>query len=88
MDRNSLSKSSKANNTIDKPEFENLHSVAKHMHEAIDLSGRAKGNEPYTISEPTCMVKIGTSVLKPEANGRKLTEEDNEDHDRSKSNDI
>lgn len=39
MDRNSLSKSSESNNTIDEPKFENVHSVAEH--EAIELSGEA-----------------------------------------------
>ena len=84
MDRNSISKSSESNNPIDEPEFENAHSVAKH--EAIELSGEAKamGNEPYTVSEATCMSTKGTSVLKSEANVTKFTEEEF----RSKSNAI
>ena len=88
MDRNSLSKSSETNNTIDEPEFENVHSVAEH--EAIELSGEARAmeNVPYTVSEPTCMVKKDPRVLKSEANERKLTEEDIIDHERSKSNAI
>nr|XP_022292481.1 uncharacterized protein LOC111103478 [Crassostrea virginica] len=74
MDRNSISKSSESNNPIDEPEL--VHSVAKH--EAIELSGEAKamGNEPYTVSEATCMSTKGTSVLKSEANVTKFTEEE------------
>ena len=89
MDRNSLSKSSESNNTIDEPEFENAHSDAKHKHEAIELSGAAKamGNEPYTVSEATCMSTKGTSVLKSKAKVRKFTEEEYEIY-RSKSKAI
>ena len=89
MDRNSLSRSSESNNTIDEPEFENAHSVAKHMHEAKELSGAAKAmrNEPYTVSEATCMSTKGTSVIKSKANVRKLTKEE-EEESRSKSNAI
>ena len=75
MDRNSLSKSSKSNNTTDEPEYENVQSVAEHMHAAIELSGEAKamGNESSIVSEPTCMVKKGTSLRESKANASKLT---------------
>nr|XP_022292009.1 uncharacterized protein LOC111103221 [Crassostrea virginica] len=75
MDRNSLSKSSESNNTIDEPEFENVHSVAEH--EAIELGGEAKAKS--IVSKSTRMVKIDTCLLKPKANATKLTTEDIEE---------
>lgn len=47
MDKNSLSKSSEYNNTIDEPEFENVHSVA-----VLSSEAKAMGKEPYTVSNP------------------------------------
>ena len=84
MDRNSLSKSSESNNTIDEPEFENVHSVAEH--EAIELSGEEKAKS--IVSKSTRMVKIDTCLLKPKANATKLTTEDIEERRKSKSNVI
>lgn len=84
MDRNSLSKSSESNNTIDEPEFENVHSVAEH--EAIELSGEEKAKS--FVSKSTRMVKIDTCLLKPKANATKVTTEDIEERRKSKSNVI
>lgn len=81
MDRNSLSKSSESNNTIDEPEFENVHSVAEH--EAIELSGEEKAKS--IVSKSTRMVKIDTCLLKPKAkaNATKVTTEDIEERRKS-----
>ena len=80
MDRNSLSKSSESNNTIDEPEFENVHSVAEH--EAIELGGEAKAKS--IVSKSTRMVKIDTCLFK----SSKVTTEDIEERRKSKSNVI